>query len=131
MAARPRLVAWRATGVVDGAPQLGVRARARVVQFECPGQQSADHAARGLARRGDVTRARQLLAALESGKHGYAPAYELAKVYLGFDQPERAIDLLEQAVRERAHSIAFIKVDPQLDALRMRPRFMKLVASMD
>jgi TolB-like protein/DNA-binding SARP family transcriptional activator/Tfp pilus assembly protein PilF len=84
--------------------------------------------ARGFALRGDRDQARRLLSALQNGKHGYAPAYELAKVYLGLDLPERAIDLLEQAVQDRAHSLAFVRVDPQLDALRMHPRFLRLVS---
>ena len=79
--------------------------------------------ARGHAVRGEAAQATALLRKLESGAYGYAPAYELAKIYLALGQKERALTLLEQAVQERAHSIAFVNVDPQLDELRGEPRF--------
>jgi TolB-like protein/DNA-binding SARP family transcriptional activator/Tfp pilus assembly protein PilF len=79
---------------------------------------------------GDRTRAQLLLDSLESGKHGYVPPYELAKVYLGLGDKERALDLLERAVAERAHSIAFVRVDPQLDVLRAHPRFLRLLTNL-
>jgi tetratricopeptide (TPR) repeat protein len=76
---------------------------------------------------GDREGAQALLRSLESGKHGYVPPYELAKVYLGLGNQERALDLLERAVSERSHSIAFVRVDPQLDVLRAHPRFLRLL----
>ena len=79
---------------------------------------------------GDRKSALALLGSLESGKHGYVPPYELAKVYLGLGDPERALDLLERAVQERAHSIAFVRVDPQLDGLRAHPRFLRLLTNL-
>jgi tetratricopeptide (TPR) repeat protein len=84
--------------------------------------------ARVEALRGNRTSATALLDQLNHGKYGYAPAYELAKVQLALGEPNRALDLLERAVEERAHSIAFIRVDPQLDPLRMQPRFLRLLA---
>jgi TolB-like protein/Tfp pilus assembly protein PilF len=79
------------------------------------------------ALRGNRSSATALLERLNNRKFGYAPSYELAKVHLGLGQSERALDLLERAINERSHSIAFIRVDPQLDPVRMHPRFLGLL----
>lgn len=79
------------------------------------------------ALRSNQAVATKLLAALEKGDYGYAPPYEIAKVYLGLRDHERALDLLERALEERAHSMAFVLVDPQLDVIRMHPRFIRLL----
>jgi hypothetical protein len=83
--------------------------------------------ARSFARRGSRNDALGLLAALERDDHGYAAAYELAKVPLDLPNSERAIDLRERALDERAQSIAFVHVDPHLNAIRHNSRFQKLV----
>jgi TolB-like protein/DNA-binding SARP family transcriptional activator/Tfp pilus assembly protein PilF len=83
--------------------------------------------ARTYALRGYRAEAKQLLLALEKGEHGYAPPYELAKVRLALGEPELALDLLERALEERSHSIAFIRVDPQLDVIRQHTRFHRLL----
>jgi TolB-like protein/Tfp pilus assembly protein PilF len=83
--------------------------------------------ARVQALRGNREEAFKILAALDKGAHGYAPPYELAKVHLGLRHHERAVELLERAFDERAHSIAFVSVDPQLDVLRTHPRFLRLM----
>ena len=83
--------------------------------------------ARIYALRGYRDEAIKLLNALEQGDHGYAPPYELAKVHLALQNQERALDLLELALDERAHSIAFVRVDPQLDVIREHPRFNRLL----
>jgi TolB-like protein/Tfp pilus assembly protein PilF len=86
--------------------------------------------ARSLALAGERAEAERLLAALESrGARGdYVPSYELAKVHEALGRPERALDWLERAYRERAHSMVYLRVDPQLRALRTHPRFVRLEA---
>ena len=85
--------------------------------------------ARSLALHGDRDEAEGLLRRLEaradSGR--YVPAYELAKVHEALDRPDRALALLEQANVQRAHSMMFLRVDPQLARLRARPGFQALV----
>ncbi|MGQ0812939.1 MAG: BTAD domain-containing putative transcriptional regulator [Gemmatimonadota bacterium] len=71
---------------------------------------------------GDTAAARRLLRQLEAGQ--YAPAYELAKVDLALNDHDSALDRLERAAEDRAHSIAFVHVDPQLDPLRQYSRFI-------
>jgi len=76
---------------------------------------------------GETERARDLLAGLIAAD-AYRPAFEIAKVYLALGERDRALDWLERAYDEHAHSMAFLKVDPQLEALHEDVRFEKLVA---
>lgn len=62
------------------------------------------------------------------GADEYRPAFEIAKVYLALGERDRALDWLERAYDEHAHSMAFLKVDPQLEALHGDARFERLVA---
>jgi TolB-like protein/DNA-binding SARP family transcriptional activator/Tfp pilus assembly protein PilF len=58
---------------------------------------------------------------------GYRPAFEIAKVHLALGDPDQAVEWLERAYEEHAHSMAFLRVDPQLDALHSHPRFIRLL----
>lgn len=77
------------------------------------------------ALRGDRKKARSLLADLETDDT-YQPAYEIGKAWLALDERNKAMDWLERALEQRSHSMVFIHVDPQLDALRNDPRFQAL-----
>jgi tetratricopeptide (TPR) repeat protein len=57
----------------------------------------------------------------------YQPAYEIAKAALGAGRKDEALDWLERALADRAHSMVFLKVDPQLAPLREEERFKELV----
>ena len=85
--------------------------------------------ARSLALRGDRSEAEALLRRLEmrveAGK--YTPAFEIAKVYEALGLPDDAMKWLERAHQQRAHSMVFLRVDPQLTRLRSRPDFQRLV----
>ncbi len=84
------------------------------------------HALAGAGRVGEARRLLQeLTAAGEDGS--YQPSFEIAKVHLALGDEEAALDRLERAYEERSHSMAFLEVDPQLAALRSRPRFRRLV----
>jgi tetratricopeptide (TPR) repeat protein len=84
---------------------------------------------RAQALSGDRAAARQTLARLHREHREYVPAYELAKLHLALGQHDQALALLQRAHRERSHSIVFVGVDPQLDALRHDPRFRALESS--
>ncbi len=77
----------------------------------------------------DTRAARQTLARLHALHGRYLPAYELAKVHLALGERDAALQWLERALADRSHSIAFLGVDPQLDALRSDPRFKALETS--
>jgi TolB-like protein/DNA-binding SARP family transcriptional activator/Flp pilus assembly protein TadD len=84
---------------------------------------------RALALAGDRPGAEALLRRLEArgASGGYVPAYEIAKLHEALGRRDRALEWLDRAYRERSHSMAFLKIDPQLDGLRSDPRFVDLV----
>ncbi len=57
----------------------------------------------------------------------YLPAYDLALIYVGLRQNDRAFEWLEKAYRERSPYLTNLKVDPQLDPVRSDPRFRELM----
>ena len=82
------------------------------------------------ASAGHTDSARAILAALLDRERagGYIPSYEVAKVYEALGERLLALDRLERAQQEGAHSMAFLKVDPQLKSLAKDPRFQRLVS---
>jgi DNA-binding SARP family transcriptional activator/Tfp pilus assembly protein PilF/TolB-like protein len=81
-----------------------------------------------LARAGARESAEGLLVQLLAERRtGYVPAYEIAKIHLALGRRAVAVRWLEQAFRERSHSIGFLRVDPQLIPLREEPEFEALV----
>ncbi|MGH7576931.1 MAG: tetratricopeptide repeat protein, partial [Longimicrobiales bacterium] len=76
---------------------------------------------------GDRESALELLAELVTAD-GYRPSFEIAKVQLALGDADRAIEWLERAYDQHAHSMAFLMVDPQLETLHSDPRFVQLVA---
>jgi TolB-like protein/DNA-binding SARP family transcriptional activator/Tfp pilus assembly protein PilF len=90
---------------------------------------SALSLAHALAAAGERDSASRVLASIESkGAQSYVPAYEIAKVHLALGQPDDAMQWLDRAFAERSHSMAFLRVDPQLARLRTNPRFERLVS---
>jgi TolB-like protein/Tfp pilus assembly protein PilF len=82
--------------------------------------------ARASAAAGDRQTALTILQEVEGGA-GYVPSYEVAKIHLALGDPGRSLQWLERAAAERAHSMVFLRVDPQLAALRDEPRFGALL----
>jgi TolB-like protein/DNA-binding SARP family transcriptional activator/Tfp pilus assembly protein PilF len=83
--------------------------------------------ARAHALAGRPDEAMELLTRLEDpGAWAYVPSYEVARVRLALGRREEALQWLEQAYRERAHSMVFLRVDPHFQALKGDPRFEEL-----
>ncbi len=78
--------------------------------------------ARAIAAAGDRELARRLLEELREAS-GYIPSYELAKGFLALGETEEAFGWLGCALGERSHSMALLKVDPQLALIRGTSRF--------
>ena len=55
-------------------------------------------------------------------------AYELGVIHAGMGDLDRAFQWLERAVQERSGWIAYLHVDPRLDALHSDPRFTAVAA---
>jgi tetratricopeptide (TPR) repeat protein len=82
----------------------------------------------GLALAGQQPEAARLLARLhERDGREYLPSFEMARAHLANGDEDRALDWLERAMRERSHSIAFLRVDPFLVPLHHHPRFIRLL----
>jgi TolB-like protein/Tfp pilus assembly protein PilF len=80
------------------------------------------------ARAGHADEARRALAKLEQTSGSPANrAPTLLIAYLGMDQKERALGLLQQMYAEHSNAVVQIKVDPMFDPLRSDPRFKDLL----
>jgi serine/threonine protein kinase/Flp pilus assembly protein TadD len=79
------------------------------------------------AQLGKSREARQMIAQLERvSKRQYVSSYFVAIIYLGLGDLDRTFEWLEKAYQERSGFMAFINVEPMLDALRGDPRFKAL-----
>ena len=87
--------------------------------------------ARAHAEAGDPGPAREIAGRLgEAARAGeYAPSYELAKIHAALGERDRALAWLERARAERSHSIAFLRVDPEVASLRDDSRLAALAGS--
>lgn len=79
-----------------------------------------------LGRMGRTADARQLLAELEQATRP-VPPYEIAGVYAGLGDIERAFAWLEKAYTARDVNLVFLRVDPKMDPLRADPRLLALI----
>jgi TolB-like protein/DNA-binding winged helix-turn-helix (wHTH) protein len=56
------------------------------------------------------------------------PPFQIAVVYIGLEDWDRAFEWLEKAIEARAWEMPLLKVDPAFDRLRLDPRFPELLA---
>src|SRR6266436_8323819 len=83
--------------------------------------------ARAYAVSGRTTEARNLLDQLmQQSRKQYVSPFYVAIVYAGLGENDKAMDWLEKAYGDHSNAIVFLKVDPELDTLRSRPRFHEL-----
>ena len=81
----------------------------------------------GRARAGDRSGAAAILSELTTlARSSYVSPYDLALCYAGLGEADAALNHLEQAYRERVMRIISLG-DPELDGLRLEPRFTSLV----
>jgi TolB-like protein/Flp pilus assembly protein TadD len=83
---------------------------------------------RTYALSGDAAAARRIVEELRRDHAGYLPAYEMARLHVALGERAEALRWLREAYDQRSHSLVFITVDPQLDALRSDPAFRELAA---
>lgn len=84
--------------------------------------------AHALGCNGKRSEARRNLSELEGLKERkYVPAYDMAIAHLGLGEKERAMEWLLKAYEERSGWLAYLRVEPRLDALRPEPEFVELM----
>lgn len=79
-----------------------------------------------LARSGRISEAKAILDELENGKEYVSPV-ELAILYTGLDEKEKALSTLERAYAEHDSQIQFLNTEPHFDGLRKEARFQDLL----
>jgi Flp pilus assembly protein TadD len=78
---------------------------------------------------GETREARKILIELEKQRPAkFVPAYDIAMVRLGLGEKAAALDWLNEAAKEHSGWVAYLKVEPRLDALRAMPEFGDLLA---
>lgn len=60
-------------------------------------------------------------------KTRYVNSFQIAAIYLGLGDKDRAFEWLENAYRDRSDVLIYLNVDPRLDSIRPDPRFADLV----
>lgn len=85
-----------------------------------------------LARAGRAAEARAVLDGLSEQRRsgGYVAPSDIAIVYMGLGDHERALSSLEQLVKQRGQRI-FLKTDPIFAPLRTQPRFLRLLTALN
>ena len=77
---------------------------------------------------GERARAREILdELLRLRRDHYASAVSLAVAHAGLGERDDALRLLDEAAAERSFHLVYLKVWPELDALRSEPRFQAMV----
>jgi Tfp pilus assembly protein PilF len=84
--------------------------------------------AHALAKEGKSREAKEILTGLlQQSLRGYVSAYDIAVVYAGLGENDRAIEWLRKAIGERSVFVVHLAWDSRLDGLRADPRFAELV----
>lgn len=77
---------------------------------------------------GRTREARRILTQLTNrSKRGYVSAYDIAVIYAGLGEPDRAFEWLDKAYSERSGFLIYFRADPRLDPLRSDERFQTLL----
>ena len=88
--------------------------------------------AHAYALSGNRTESLKLLAELDAlSKKQYVSPFYVAIVYLGLGKNEMAMNWLQKAYADRSNGLVFLKVEPELDALRSDPAFISLLRKLN
>ena len=80
---------------------------------------------------GNVVKAKDVLQNLQARTGQYIPPYAIGLVYAGLGEKDQAFHWLQKAVEERSTSMVFLRMDPELAALRDDARFTPLSRSLN
>jgi tetratricopeptide (TPR) repeat protein len=77
---------------------------------------------------GKRAEAQKVLAELQDlSKRRYVDPYDIALIYMGLGDKSQTLEWLAKAYVDHSFHLTWIKVDPQLDSLRVEPRFQDLL----
>jgi len=79
---------------------------------------------------GSKHEAQQILQQLAQPVDGHISHYRLAIVYVGLGENDKALESLEEAVKERSPGVVHLRVSPIFVEIRSTRRFQKLLADM-
>lgn len=83
---------------------------------------------RVLAKAGRTSEARRILDQFqERGKHAYVSPVNAARIYLGLNETEAALDSIEQSYNDRSIGLIWLYADPVFDEIREEPRFQDVL----
>jgi len=100
--------------------------RARDIENAIPETWAAlGHGYAVLGNRREAERSLQELKELSERR--YVSAYLIAKVFTGLGEKGEALTWLEKAYQDRSVFVAWLKVEPEMDALRSEPRFQAML----
>jgi TolB-like protein len=86
----------------------------------------------GYAVAGQQAAAREVLdKLLVRSKTGYVSPYEIAVIYAGMGDKDRAFEWLEKAYEERVSLLVYFRMDPRIWSLRSDARFQELLRRMN
>jgi len=112
----------------QGKFEEAIGALGKAVTFSSGGLAFESHLGFAYGLAGKKAEAEEVLKNLEDlAKERYVPAYNFAMIYLGLDEPDKALEWLKKACAERSGFMPFLKVEPMVDGLRTDPRFQDLL----
>jgi len=86
----------------------------------------------GYAQSGNTREAQKMLVVLKQlSKRRYVSSLDIAVIYIGLGEKDRAVEWLQKAYEERSAFLIFLRVDPRYDPLRSDPRFQDLLRRMN
>lgn len=115
-----------------GQYDLAVEELRRAVEISHSSPLMISALAHAYALSGNHSEARKLLAQLDvQSKKQYVSPFYVAIIYLGLGDNELAMNWLQKAYADRSNGVVFLKVEPELDALRSDPRFISLLRKLN
>ena len=113
-------------------PRLALESLERAAELagDCPSLLGAIGYARAVD--GDIAGALESIGRLEQlARTAQVPAIDFAIVYMGLGDSDRAFELLDEAMEERALFLSWLPVWPLFDGLRSDPRYAGLLERMN
>ncbi len=108
-----------------------IAATRKVKQLSSASSEPIAFGAYALAKSGDVAQARAALdELLKLSTTRYVPPYNIALIYNGLGEPDKALDYLEKAYAQKDVRMVFLKVEAPWNNLRSLPRFDELMKRM-